>query len=368
VNYKKPVHLYRQIVHDLRVKIAEGKFPVGYRIETHKQLAAMYDVSLITIKKAIDELAKEGLVMSKAGKGTFVINNVPLSKPTRNLKTENTIGFVSRDLKNPFFSLIAHEIELIANTKGYITLITNSTDNQDKEENLIRQLKESGATGLIIASMAQKYFANETIRTLHKEKFPYVMVSYVHDKDIYFVGTDHVHGGFLATEHLIQRGYESIGFINSPIGNLTGDLRRIGYFKAMEHYQRSINPDHIYYLEYGGGWKYYSAGLELGKSICKKKNRPNAFFVYNDLAAIGFQRAVLDFGLRVPDDVAIVGFDDIEMASYVRVPLTTIRQPTKEIANNALDVIIGQINSSNPQYHTILKPELIVRASTTENM
>jgi LacI family transcriptional regulator len=364
VNYTKSTHLYRQIIQDLKLKINDGKLPVGTQIDTHKQLALNYNVSLITVKKAIDELVNEGFLTSKAGKGTFVVNTEGKIKENKSIQTTNTIGFVLRDLQNPFFSLIAHEIELLAHHKGYTTLIANSSDNFEKEENIIRQLKNSGASGLIIASMAQKYFASETIRSLHREKFPYVMVSYIHDKDIYFVGTDHIHGGFLATEHLIKEGYKSIGYINSPMGNLTSDLRRIGYFKAFEYYKKTVNPDHIYYLRSGGGWQYYTAGAEIGKLICKTKNRPDAFFVYNDLVALGFQRAILDSGLIIPDDIAIVGYDDIELASLARVPLTTIRQPVKKIATQALRVITAQVESNKPEYHTILKPELVIRNST----
>lgn len=365
MKYTNSTHLYRQIIQDLKLKITDGKLPLGSQIDTQKQLAVQYNVSLITVKKAIDELVKEGFLTSKAGKGTFVVNPEGKIKAKNSIKTINTIGFVLRDLQNPFFSLIAHEIELLAHQKGYTTLIANSSDNFEKEENIIRQLKNSGATGLIIASMAQKYFASETIRTLHREKFPYVMVSYIHDKDIYFVGTDHVHGGFLATEHLIKQGFKSIGYINSSIGNLTSDLRRIGYFKAFAHYKRTIDPDHIFYLQSGGGWQYFSAGIEIGKIICKTKNRPEAFFVYNDLVALGFQRAILDYGLSIPEDIAIVGYDDIELAGLAPVPLTTISQPINEIAAHALRVITAQADSGNPEYHTILKPKLVIRNSTT---
>ncbi len=367
MNYRKPHHLYHQVIQDIKDKIATTKLPAGHRIETHKQLAENYNVSLITIKKAIDELVNEGILISKAGKGTFVADTNPQTQSVKNNETSNTIGFVLRDLKNPFFSLIAHEIEVLAHSKGYTTLIANSSDDQAKEEHLIRKLKNSGVTGIIIASMAQKYFANESVRSLHKEKFPYVMVSYTHDPDIYFVGSDHIYGGFLATEHLIKQGYQSIGYINSTVGNLISDLRRIGYFKALEHYNLPINPDNIFYLQSGGGWNYFTAGYEIGLSICKQKECPNAFFVYNDLAAIGFQRAVLELGLAIPDDIAIVGYDDIEFASLARVPLTTIRQNTREIAKKALEAIIDQLQEKKPRIQTLLEPKLIVRHSSVKS-
>lgn len=364
MNHIKPIHLYRQIAQDIRTRISEGELPVGTRLDSHKELASNFNVSLITIKKALYELIHDGLLVSKAGKGTFVINSKPKSKIHPENRSNNTIGFVLRDFQNPFFSIIAHEVELLAHKRGYTILFANSSDDFEKEENLIRQLRQNGAIGLIIASMSQKYFANETIRTLHEERFPYVMVSYTHDPDIYFVGTDHIYGGLLATEHLIKQGYKSIGYINSQTGNLVSDLRRIGYFKALEQHSLPVKPEHIYYLSSGGGWKYFSAGYEIGKSICRSKNIPDGFFIYNDPVAIGFLRAVLESGMKVPDDIAIVGFDDIELASLAQVPLTTIRQPVHEIVNKALDVIIDQINEGNPNIQTIFKPELIVRNST----
>jgi LacI family transcriptional regulator len=360
IDFHNSKPLYLQIVDDIRFQIESGALHVEDQIGSQNELAHKYDVSLITIKKALSELIKEGLLYSRVGKGTYVAK-----KSTEgHRKSSKTIGLVLQDLKSPFFSLIAQEAENTAFKKGYSILFTNSSGQLAKEESQISHFREMGVSGLIIASMTHVYRANDTIRKLHAEGFPYVMVSYIHDPDIYFVGTDHEYGGYIATNHLIEEGFKRIGCISGEQGNLVGYFRNRGYIRALTEVGKEINENYMFRLPRGGEWYDFTSGYEIGKHFCTLSDKPDAVFVYNDLAALGFQRAVLEQGLRIPDDVAIVGFDDIDRASYARVPLTTIRQPTKEIGDLAVDIILKRNNNRYAPIKTILNPELVVRYST----
>lgn len=356
--------LYHQIIDDIRYKVESGTLKIGDPIGSQNELARQYNVSLITVKKALSELIKEGILYSRVGKGTYVASKNPKSQ---NITTK-TIGLVLQDMKSPFFSLIAQEAENIAFQNGYSILFSHSSGQLEKEESQIAQFRNMGVSGLIIASMTHVYYADEMIRKLHNEGFPYIMVSYIHDPDIYFVGTNHEYGGYIATCHLIEGGYKRVGYINGEEGNLVGELRYQGYVRALSEHGREVNDKYVYRLPRGGEWYDFTSGYEMGKKICNLSDRPDAVFLYNDLAALGFQRAILEFGLRIPEDIAIVGFDNIDRASYARVPLTTVKQPIKEIADHAIENILKRKNKEYAPIKTILNPELVVRNSSFKNI
>jgi LacI family transcriptional regulator len=360
IDFHNAKPLYLQIIEDIRNQIKTGALAVDEQIGSQNELAVKYNVSLITVKKALSELIKEGVLYSRVGKGTYV------SKPGYGgHQTESrTIGLVLQDLKSPFFSLIAQEAENTAFNRGYSILFTNSSGQLSKEESQIAHFREMGVSGVIIASMTHEYSANETIRKLHVDGFPYVMVSYIEDPDIYFVGTDHEYGGYLATSHLIDEGFGRIGCINGEAGNMVGELRYNGFLRAMKESGREVNKGYVFRLPHGGEWYDFTSGYEIGRKFCALGDRPDGMFIYNDLSALGFQRAVLEHGLRIPEDVAIVGFDDIDRASYARVPLTTVKQPTREIGNLAVEIVLKRSTNQQTSIKTILSPELVVRSST----
>ncbi len=357
IDFKNPTPLYLQIVDDIKTKVATGELTVGEQLESHQELAREYGVSLITIKKALADLIKDGVLFSRVGKGTFVDR-----KSARiDLSKHKTIGLVLSDLKNPFFSLIIHSIEAKASEKSYNILLSNTSELIEKEESQIRHFLEIGVNGLVIASLTHNYSASDTIRNLKNENFPFVMISYIVDEDIYFVGTDHEKGAFMATEHLIKLGYKRIGYINGEEGNLLGELRKKGYIRALEQYEKKCSEHFIFQLPLKRN--DYQSGYQIGEQFFKLTDRPDAMFVYKDLAALGFEQAVLDQGKKVPDDVAIVGFDNIEGSRYAPVPLTTIHQPTDEIGKLAVETLIRRIEGGETDIHTILAPKLVIRKS-----
>lgn len=359
IDFNDPQPLYRQIMTDIRQKIADGSLKVGDKLDSHHKLAAHYQVSLITIKKAIAELIREGILFGRVGKGVYV------ARPHSSVDyaRSQTIGFVLRDLESPFFSRIFMSVEKAAFANRYNLLIAQTANQPDIEEYQIRHFLTLGVSGIIIASMSHQYQASSLIRQLLDDHYPFVMVSYVTDEDIPFVGTDHVLGGYIACEHLIKLGYRRIGYLNGEEGNLVGELRRQGYLQALQKYGLEANAADQYRLRQRGEWYDYESGYEVGKAFVAQATRAEAIFCYNDLAALGFQKAVLDEGLRVPEDVAIVGFDDIKRGVTAPVPLTTIHQPTDEIGELAVQTLVDLIAAKPIRTRQILKPSLVVRDS-----
>ncbi|MFQ6618159.1 MAG: LacI family DNA-binding transcriptional regulator, partial [Fidelibacterota bacterium] len=167
----------------------------------------------------------------------------------------------------------------------------------------------------------------------------------------------------LATEHLIKLGYERIGYVNGEEGNLLGELRKKGYLRALHRYKKSFNEKFIFRLRLHGEWYDYKSGYEIGEQFSTLSERPDAMFVFNDLSALGFERAILDQGLKVPEDVAIVGFDDIKRGVVAPVPLTTVHQPTNQIGALAVETLKKRIEGGETPVRVLLKPDLIVRKS-----
>jgi DNA-binding LacI/PurR family transcriptional regulator len=355
-----PVPLYRQVAADLRRRIVTGELQVGSQIPPHRELATRYGVSVITINKALSGLVSEGVLHSHVGRGTFVLVR-PAS--TTGTAASPTVGFVLRDLSSPFFSLVAHGAQQRADALGVGLLFASSSNRLDREEEQIRRLRMLGVHGLIIVSMSRTYRSGEAIQALHDSGYPYVMVSYTHGDDIPFVGVDLEQAGYLATRHLISCGHERIGYVAEKKGSLNGELRGAGYRRAMA--EANLAVDETLLLEYplDGEWNDYKSGYALSEHIASLAHRPDAMFVFNDLGALGLQDGLLDRHVRVPEDVAIMGLDDIELAARARVPLTTVRQPVDAIGARALDTVLAKLRGETPPVRQLLAPELVVRAS-----
>lgn len=360
IDFQDSTPLYVQIVKDIKSKISSGNLEIGEQLKTHKELAKEYDVSLITVKSALSSLIDEGYLFSRVGKGTFVAKK----EETHSISQHDSVGLVLQDLKNPFFSLIAHMVEETAYSKKYNLLLSNSSSKIEKEEGQIKHFKQMGVKGLIIATFRKKPHAPEIIRELHNENYPYVMVSYVEDKDIWYVGTDHEGGAYMGTKHLIDLGYQKIGYINSHTKNALGEVRHEGFKRALKEngvsYDPSLNLRPSFPNSLGG----FDTGYKLGDDFDKMQNKPEAYFSYNDLTALGFIKRIQELGYNVPEDVAIVGFDDIDQADYANVPLTTIHQPVEKIGAAAIDTLISRIEGKEADTHRVVfPPTLVVRES-----
>ncbi|HKJ67055.1 MAG TPA: GntR family transcriptional regulator, partial [bacterium] len=351
--------LYQQIADDILLRVRSGELKVGHKIGSQRELAERHDVSLITVKKAISELINKGVLYSRTGKGTYVAegpNGVKIAQ-------HKTIGLVLSDLKSPYFSMIVGGVECTASEQGFAVMLSNSNGEMEREEHQIHRYMKLGVNGLIIASMNRDYRTPNPIRHLHRKHFPYVVVSYVQDPDIYHVGTDQAKGAYLATEHLIRLGHNRIGFLAGEPGNLLGDERKQGYMNALKANGKEYRDHDIFFSPFEGEWHDYKSGYSIGKEFAGLKDRPTAIFAYNDLTALGFQEALLEKGMRIPEDVALVGFDDIERSCYSPVTLTTVRQPTEKIGTLAMEKVMALINHEETEVRTILEPELVVRQS-----
>jgi DNA-binding LacI/PurR family transcriptional regulator len=355
--------LYQQVAADLRRKIVSGEIAVGTQVPPHRELAAGYGVSLITINKALSGLVSEGVLHSRVGRGTFVAVRPTEPGTVTPPVPANVLGFVLRDLNSPFFSVVARAAQQRAEALGYGMIFSAHANRLDREDEQIRRFRELGVRGLIIVSMSRTYHISDPIRALDDAGVPYVMVSWTDGPEVPYVGLRYEDAGYLATRHLIALGRRKIGYIGDRFGSANFELRASGYRRALGTAGLPSDPAFVFAYPFEGEWNDYRSGYALGEHVARLAERPDAMFVFNDLGALGFQDGLLDSGVRVPDDIAVVGLDDIEAAARARVPLTTVRQPTDRIGALAVDTLLARLRGERPPTRQLLEPELVVRRS-----
>ena len=273
----------------------------------------------------------------------------------------NTIGLVLPDSANPFFAEISRSIEDEAFKKGYSVFLCNTELDTQRELLYVDVLSKNQVDGIIFVATGDQA---DSLDFLLRQNMPVVMI----DRDVPNVEadavlTDNQLGGFLATRHLVELGHKHIACIAGPSTITPSAERIIGYRKALE--QAGLSYDDKLVLR---GDYHAQSGMEITYSILKMNPRPTAIFAMNDLMALGALRAAAEAGYSVPRDLAVVGYDNLELARFTNPPLTTISQPKKEIGAQAVNLLVDRISQkSRPPRRLVLAPELIIRRSTKEH-
>lgn len=349
------IPLYQQVAEDLRKQIRSGKLPTGGRLPPIRQLTTLYGVSIITINKALAALVSDGLVDSHVGRGTFVTAQPGPKKP-------RVIGFVLRDLSSPFFGRVAQGAQERAEAEGFEIFVTSSSGHLSREDAQIERLSSLGADALIVASLRPNA---PVLRRLRQADIPVVMVSHTSAEDVPFVGTDPRRTGALAAEHLIGLGHRRLGYVNGRPGRPSGEQVREGFRTALEGHGLALEPrwEWSYPFPGSGERHHYRSGYAVGQEVAELRDRPDSVLVFNDVGAMGFMDALLDKGVQVPSDVAVMGIDGIEQGARARVPLTSVRQPAGRIGELAVEMLLRRLRGERTPTRQILEPELVIRRS-----
>jgi LacI family transcriptional regulator len=280
-----------------------------------------------------------------------------LARSLRQGKT-NTMGLVLPDSANPFFAEISRGIEDEAFKKGYSVFLCNTELDTQRELFYVDVLSKKQVDGIIFVAAGDQA---DSLDFLVRQNMPVVLI----DRDlpnvvVDAVLTDHQLGGVLATRHLIELGHKRIACIAGP-SSITPSAERItGYRMALEEAGLSYDENLLLRGDY-----HAQSGMEITHSILKMDPRPTAIFALNDLMALGALRAAAEASCSVPSDLAIVGYDDLELAQFTNPPLTTIAQPKKEIGAQAVNLLVERISRKDRSpSRLVLPPELIVRRST----
>jgi LacI family transcriptional regulator len=270
------------------------------------------------------------------------------------------IGLVVPDNSNPFFAELARVIEEELFSRGYMLLLGNSVQSHAREAAYVKALLESQVDGLLLISASEETIESEALLTLAATDVPLVMldrrVPGVEGTSL-FVANEN--GGYEATLHLMEHGHERIACVSGPNSLTTAIERTAGYRRAMDEARFPIPESLLTFSAFDREGGYRSA-LKLLRS----EDRPSAIFATSDQQAIGVIRAAHQLGFFIPYDLAVIGFDGIPESEYTAPPLTTIRQPTDEMARRAVEALISRIEGGpRTSSSEVLPVELIKRAS-----
>ena len=282
-------------------------------------------------------------------------------------KKSHAIGLIITTLHNPFYAELAQYIIEKAAEAGYSVLIESLRGEKGDEQKAIDELLMRGVDGLIICAATRQ---SEAVYELARQGVPFVLAmrSVIDEPDLPKLDTismDNERGAYLATQHLILLGHRRIGFIGGPDNVSTGYDRKSGFLAALRVHKIKADKN----LMLSGNYLMES-GYEEGNKMLKLPKPPSAVFAANDHMAVGFMTSAYEKGLSVPDDIAVVGFDDIDIAALPSIDLTTISQKKKEMGPLAVKRLIEKIEGKNDEIamRVMLEPRLIVRKSCGMNL
>jgi len=329
---------------------------------TIKDIARAAGVSHSTVSRAlagdlrISEATRKRIYRIAQDLG-YVRNEVARALTRGALKA---IGLVIPDIRNPFLAEIARGISEVTDRKGYGLVVYNTDRKEEKELVAIQLFRSMRIAGLILASIGINPPYVEQLRELN---IPYVLVSRLCPslEEASYVIIDDKEGARIATEHLVKLGHRRIAFVGgSPSLQNTQD-RLAGYREVLKRYNLPENPDWI--LLNGSDQE---AGRKATQEVLKTSPRPTAIFAENDLVALGVIEVADRAGMKIPEDLSVVGFDNISYSALPRIQLTTVAQPAVEMGQMAAEwLITATENRSCPKLHRVLRPRLVIRASTS---
>ncbi|WP_375322649.1 HTH-type transcriptional repressor PurR [Aliivibrio logei] len=332
---------------------------------TIKDVAKLAAVSTTTVSHVINKTRFVAEATQKrVWEAVEELNYAP-SAVARSLKcnTTRTIGMLVTQSFNPFFAEVMHGVENYCYKQGYTLFMCNTEGDLDKQKHYLRMLSEKRVDGLLVMCSD----LNEQLLALLEKntELPMVIMDWGPDSP----RTDKIidnseKGGYLATKHLIENGHEKIACITGQLDKLTCKERVRGFERALAESNLSANPDWI--LE--GDFECASASKAVDKVLAMTE-RPTALFCFNDIMALAAISKIQQAGLKVPEDISVIGYDNIELSAYFSPPLTTIHQPKRRVGKTAVEILLERIKDKHHERRIFeMQPEVVSRSSVSNRI
>jgi len=326
---------------------------------TLKMVAEKAGVSVNTASRAINNKSDinektKKRVLKVAQELGYVQNATAVALRT---KKTRTLGVVIADNRNPFYAEVLNGMEEAAREKNYHIILANTQRDYKKEEEAINLLLAKRVDGLLITPVQDR---DDDIKKLIEANIPFVVVGRDFENiEVDAVYNDEIKGGFLATEYLIKKGHKRIALIDGFLYKSPAKGRLEGYKKALNKYRILLDD-----LLISVGDINMEDGYERTKQMLEKNIDFTAIFAYNDMMAFGSMQAIKEKGLRIPEDIGLVGYDDIPFSSLISPSLTTIRLKKQDLGIESVELLLSRINGSREKMKKImLNVELIVRGT-----
>lgn len=328
---------------------------------TMQDIARDLKVSVVTVSKALRHqgsisAATRDRVLQRAKELNYQMNWVARSLVTRRTYT---IGLLLPDVRHPFFAEIAKAVAETVRPKGYHVIISYFEEDPELEATEAHSLVARQVDGLIVASAQSPN--SDLFPMIRERKVPFVLIDRpIPGSGASFVGADNEAIGWLATEHLIAQGCRRIAHLRGPEIGIARS-RMAGYRKALSSHKLAMPAKYIVEARYDDDMGYRAMQMLL-----KTNPIPDGVCCYNDPVAIGAIKAILDAGLKVPDDIAVIGAGNVHYSDLLAVPLTTVDQGTVQIGTLASELLMQQISSKRAfrPKTVLIAPKVVVRKST----
>jgi len=348
---------YVKIFNYFKMLIESGDIAFGDKILSESEIVLKFKVSRHTVRQALMKLEIDSYIYKEQGRGTFCCY-----KESKNDK--KNIAVLTTYISNYIFPPIISGIEEVLSASGYTLTLFNTNNDKQKEGEYLRKIIDSDFAGLIIEpTMSALENTNlDLYKELDKKELPYIMINAKYDEiSPAYVIMDDVKGGYILTKYLIKMGHKRIAAIFKN-DDIQGVNRKLGFMKAMVEFNIDIKNE--YTLNYGTG-EENCLPYEFTRNLLKKNNPPSSIVCYNDQIALYVLQAAHGAGLRVPEDISLVGYDDSDLSTATELKLTTVNHPKGEMGRRAATLLINMIEKNKEKPYYVYKPELILRNSVT---
>ncbi len=325
---------------------------------TMKDIARIAKVSTSTVSHVINNTRYvSDEIREKIMKVVNELNYTP-SAVARSLKVKETktLGMLVTATSNPFFAEVVSGVEQYCNQHHYNLIISSIDGNEQRLQQNIQTLIQKQVDGLLLMYSDTRHAMVEQLNL----NLPIVVMDWWPTE----LNADKIYensefGAYLATKTLIEQGHKNIAIITGKLDKSLAHNRLLGYQKALQDAHLPINPDWIIESHFD-----FEGGVEGMKKLLQITPRPTAVFACSDTIAVGVYQVAWQQGLRIPQDISVIGYDNIMLAQYLTPPLTTIHQPKAELGKLAVETLLERIKSPDLEYKTtMLQPQLIWRAS-----
>lgn len=327
---------------------------------TMKDIARVAGVSTSTVSHVINKTRYvSDDIAERVNKAAKDLNYAP-SALARSLKMNRTrtIGMLVTTSTNPFFGEVVKGVERSCYQQGYSLILCNTEGDNQRMKASINTLLQKRVDGLILMCSTLE---GERIEVF--ERYPDIPVVVMDWGPMLFasdkIQDNSLRGGYMATQYLIECGHQSIGCITGPLSRHQAQMRYEGYKRAMLEAGLTINPDWIIESDFeceGGAQALYR--------LQKKGPLPSAIFVSNDMMAMGVIHAASDLDIAIPEQLSIIGYDDIHIANFMTPSLTTIHQPKYRLGQAAIETLLNKLENQSREPQVVqLEPTLVVRQS-----
>ena len=348
-----PLHL--QLASILRERVVQGIWQEGDSIPSEKALCAEFNVARGTLRQAQRRLEDEGYLRREQGRGTFV-QAAPHQVTGPDARTRR-VGFIMPYVRDSSVPTIFVGFQEASERLGWSVLFRQANSGIDEQRTTIERLISERVAG--IALYAADSDNASPLAEIIPPGFPIVLIDrYLKGVNADYVASDHFGGALWAVQYLIDKGHRRIGFVRWLSSASSIEHRMLGYQQAQRERGIPIDPSLTFHVE-----GYPTVDITALVAYLARSDRPTAVMAANDQIAIALYRAAMIAGLRVPDDLSIVGFDDLDISSRLEPPLTTLAQPFKQVGETAVHLLHRRINGGGAVQRITLSSQLMVRDS-----